>query len=192
MLGVKLVRASFLVAHRLGANPDQRFSRSHAWARARKYTLMPGGSANADLRRAPGRLHSYETLPHGGPFATARAIRRVLTFPRRRGSQRLVNVQRFWRAVGVVTAHREAVRLREKAAPRARPRAPHGADLAAPQRIEAESAGIEESTGTHREFGAGCARRRQTARLGAQISAPATMLGSQEWKSPPCASGPLR
>jgi hypothetical protein len=44
-----------------------------AAARAECLTLMPGQSANADCRRAPGRHLGFTDVTLGGPFATPRA-----------------------------------------------------------------------------------------------------------------------
>jgi hypothetical protein len=51
-----------------------RFSFIHVTsARAECLTLMPGQSANADCRRAPGRHLGFTDVTLGGPFATPRA-----------------------------------------------------------------------------------------------------------------------
>jgi hypothetical protein len=53
-----------------------RFPFTNVMGRVREcLTLMPGQSANADCRRAPGRHPRYSNVPLGGPFATPRTRR---------------------------------------------------------------------------------------------------------------------
>jgi hypothetical protein len=59
-----------------GPPQGARFPFTNDMGRVRgRLTLMPGQSANADCRRAPGRHPRYSNVPLGGPFATPRTRR---------------------------------------------------------------------------------------------------------------------
>ena len=69
-----MVRATFLNHYAL--NNDERANHSRfpftddIWRVRVCLTLMPGQSANADCRRAPGRHLGFTDVIPGGPFAT--------------------------------------------------------------------------------------------------------------------------